>query len=144
MGIVLDDLERLMDFVCIGPRFSNIILQALFALLKKQPPKTGHRLLVIGTTSNPNFLEESELLRVFNVALQIPVLSMPEHFKAVLQGIEGYTTLVIQEICAELNEQQIEIGIRILHLIAEMAAQRQNPIQKEVFMGCLQNAKSFG
>lgn len=140
--IVLDDLERLMDYVRIGPRFSNLVLQALFALLKKQPPKTGRRLLVIGTTSDPTFLEESELLRAFNVALKVPVLTTPEHFKAVLQGIEGYTAPVIQEICVELGGKKKEIGIRTLLLVAEMAVQRQNPIQKEVFMDCLDAARS--
>ena len=37
--IVLDDLERLLEYVPIGPRFSNAILQVLLILLKKQPPK---------------------------------------------------------------------------------------------------------
>lgn len=37
--IVLDDIERLLEYVAIGPRFSNTILQVLLILLKKQPPK---------------------------------------------------------------------------------------------------------
>ena len=37
--VVLDDIERLLEFVAIGPRFSNAILQTLLVLLKKQPPK---------------------------------------------------------------------------------------------------------
>ena len=45
--IVLDDLERLLEYVPIGPRFSNTILQVLLVLLKKQPPQ-GRRLLVLG------------------------------------------------------------------------------------------------
>ena len=45
--IVLDDLERLLEYVPIGPRFSNTILQVLLVLLKKQPPP-GRRLLVLG------------------------------------------------------------------------------------------------
>ena len=45
--IVLDDLERLLEYVPIGPRFSNTILQVLLVLLKKQPP-AGRRLLVLG------------------------------------------------------------------------------------------------
>merc|ERR1711920_388163 len=108
--VVLDDLERLMDYVRVGPRFNNLVLQAMFALVKKQPPKTGRRLLVIGTTSEPGFLEEVDLLRVFNAAITVPLLSAAEHYK---------------------------IGIRTVLLIAEMAVQRQNPVQKDVFMDCL-------
>lgn len=41
--VVVDDIERLLDYVPIGPRFSNLVLQALLVLLKKAPPKVrGH------------------------------------------------------------------------------------------------------
>ncbi|KAJ8254586.1 hypothetical protein COCON_G00211980 [Conger conger] len=35
--VVVDDIERLLDYVPIGPRFSNLVLQALLVLLKKAP-----------------------------------------------------------------------------------------------------------
>mmetsp|Transcript_10699 Transcript_10699/g.33278 ORF Transcript_10699/g.33278 Transcript_10699/m.33278 type:complete len:734 (-) Transcript_10699:267-2468(-) len=134
--VVLDDLERLLDYVRVGPRFNNPLLQAMFALVKKQPPKIGRRLLVIGTTSEPGFLEEVELFRAFNVGLRVPTLTSPEHFKLVLQGLAGFSPQAVQEICAALGTRQV--GIKTLLLIAEMAVQRQNPVQKEVFMQCLQ------
>ena len=37
--IVVDAIERLLDWVPIGPRFSNGVLQTLLVLLKKNPPK---------------------------------------------------------------------------------------------------------
>ncbi|KAG5840934.1 hypothetical protein ANANG_G00194160 [Anguilla anguilla] len=46
--VVVDDIERLLDYVPIGPRFSNLVLQALLVLLKKTPPR-GRKLLIIGT-----------------------------------------------------------------------------------------------
>ena len=48
--IVLDDIERLLEYVAIGPRFSNLVLQTLLVLLKRQPPP-GRKLFVAGTTS---------------------------------------------------------------------------------------------
>ena len=33
--VILDDIERLVEYVAIGPRFSNTILQTLLVLLKK-------------------------------------------------------------------------------------------------------------
>ena len=33
--IVLDNIERIIEFIDIGPRFSNLILQALLILIKK-------------------------------------------------------------------------------------------------------------
>lgn len=48
--IVVDNLERLLDYGPIGPRYSNLTLQALLVLLKKQPPK-GRKLLILCTSS---------------------------------------------------------------------------------------------
>lgn len=48
--IVVDNVERLLDYGPIGPRYSNLTLQALLVLLKKQPPK-GRKLLILVTSS---------------------------------------------------------------------------------------------
>jgi vesicle-fusing ATPase len=40
--IVIDNIEMLVDWVPIGPRFSNTVLVALKVLLGKQPPKVRH------------------------------------------------------------------------------------------------------
>lgn len=42
--ILLDDLERLIEYVPIGPRFSSAILQTLITLVRAPPP-TGSKLL---------------------------------------------------------------------------------------------------
>jgi vesicle-fusing ATPase len=39
------------DYVPIGPRFSNAVLQTLLVLLKRQPPP-GKKLLILGTSSS--------------------------------------------------------------------------------------------
>lgn len=136
--IVLDDLERLMDYVNIGPRFSNVILQALFGLLKKQAKKSERRLLVIGTTSDKAFMTESELIGAFNVTPpSIPLLSAASDIKAVLQQSEGFTPQVIEDICASIPGKRIPI--KRLLLVAEMAVTRQKPVTKEIFLECLHN-----
>ena len=40
--VLLDNLERLVSYVKIGPRFSNEMLQMLLVLIQRAPPK-GHR-----------------------------------------------------------------------------------------------------
>jgi vesicle-fusing ATPase len=70
--IVLDDIERLLEFVHIGPRFSNTVLQALLVLIKKKPPNAQRKLLVIGTTSMRNILSELEVLTCFNTVKHVP------------------------------------------------------------------------
>ncbi|KAH9467260.1 hypothetical protein Pst134EB_002282 [Puccinia striiformis f. sp. tritici] len=44
--IVVDNIERILDWVPIGPRFSNGVLQALMVLLGKRPPK-GEKVISI-------------------------------------------------------------------------------------------------
>lgn len=48
--ILVDNIERLLDYGSIGPRYSNLTLQALLVLLKKEPPP-GKKLLVLCTSS---------------------------------------------------------------------------------------------
>jgi vesicle-fusing ATPase len=136
--IVLDDLERLMDYVRIGPRFSNVVLQALFSLLKKRPTKENRRLLIIGTTSDKEFMQDSELFAAFNVALSVPKLSAPEHFKMVLGKLPGFDDSTAADIATAMLGRSV--GIQRLLLVAEMAVQRQNPVTKSVFLDCLQCA----
>lgn len=133
--IVLDDLERLIDYVRVGPRFSTPVLQALFALLKRPPPKENSRLLVIGTATDASCLEELELLQAFNVSLPVPELTEPAHYKQVLETLPGFTPPAVQEISAGLAGQRV--GIKTLLLVSEMAVQRQNPVQIEAFKECM-------
>lgn len=133
--IVLDDLERLIDYVPVGPRFSNPLLQALYSLIKKPPPKEGRRLLVVGTTSDLNFMEEAELFGAFNVSLSMPTLYSPEHFSVVLQALKGFDPNVVQAISAHMGGRKL--GIKTALLVAEMAFRREEKVTKETFFECL-------
>ena len=62
--IILDDLERLVEYVRLGPRFSNSVLQALLVLIKKIPPTEGRKLMIIATTSQRTAMEELGLMDV--------------------------------------------------------------------------------
>lgn len=53
-------------------------LQTLMVLVKKVPTKAGRRLLVIGTTSEPTFIQDSGLLKAFQIAYHTPVIKSPE------------------------------------------------------------------
>lgn len=43
--IVVDNIERLLDYSPVGPRYSNLVMQALMVLLSKEPPKVGSELV---------------------------------------------------------------------------------------------------
>jgi len=101
----------------------------------------GRKLLIIGTSSDRGFLEDSELLGSFSVALNVPTLNEAGHFKKVLEGISGFTPQLAQDLATSLDRKSI--GIKTLLVVAEMAVQRQSPVTKDVFMECLRSAGSF-
>lgn len=55
-------------------RFSNAVLQALLVLLRKKPP-SGHKLLVIGTSSNETVLGHMGLLDCFSKIMHVDTLT---------------------------------------------------------------------
>jgi len=95
--IILDDLERILQFVAVGPRFSNTILQALLVLIKRPPPP-GRKLMVIGTTSNVSHMKMLGLPSVFLSTLHVPLLSRPAEISAVLKEVGTLRPAVIEEI----------------------------------------------
>lgn len=120
--VVLDNIERLMDYVRIGPRFSNMVLQAIAAAVRKEPPHS-RKILIIGTTSCKEFLDEADLADQFHVRLHIPRLSQPQHFKEVLKTLPGWDAQSVEQ---STKSMQSPLGVQELLLVAEMAKQRSS------------------
>ena len=76
--IILDNLEKLIEYIRIGPRFSNLLLQTLSVYIKKLPPKKGKKMLIIGTTSMASQMEDLGLVECFDRRIQIPNLTKDE------------------------------------------------------------------
>lgn len=134
--ILIDDIERIIDYVAIGPRFSNVVLQTLLVLLKKVPPDHGRRLLVIGTTSCPHLLQDLGLVHAFGVNQSTSLLEDPLQIAEVLR------------VAAHLTESDAEaignailkpIGIKTLLMVAEMAKQgsKGGAVDVNIFLECL-------
>ncbi|OMH78523.1 Vesicular-fusion protein sec18 [Zancudomyces culisetae] len=85
--IVVDDIERLLEYVSIGPRFSNAILQNLLVLLRKHPPK-NHRLLVLATTNQKHILDEMGFSSVFDAQIFVPQIRSWNGVDLVLEGTD--------------------------------------------------------
>lgn len=75
--IVLDNIERMIEYSPIGPRFSNIVLQTLMILTKRVPPK-GRRLLILGTTSCIEVMERLDYRQAFSAVLSTGTLQANE------------------------------------------------------------------
>ena len=136
--IFIDDIERIIDYVPIGPRFSNTVLQTLLVLLKKIPPDEGRRLLVIGTTSCPHLLEDLGLVSAFGVSQTVPLLEEPKDVCEVLRVAAHMNEKDARSIAKAIHNKPI--GIKQLLMVAEMAKQgssRAERVDVNVFMECL-------
>lgn len=131
--VILDDMEHLMDYATIGPRFSNGVLQLFFSMLKRKPVKPGHRMLIIGTSSEINFIRTSKLMRAFNVTLQLPMLSDASHFHDVLHGLPLFTPAVLQEVCAGLHQP---VGIQTVLRVAQMVTHQYETVDANQVLEC--------
>lgn len=133
--IILDDLERLVEYVRLGPRFSNSVLQALLVLIKKNPPTVGRKLMIIATTSQRNAMEELGLMDPFNVVMDIPVPYAPKDVAEVLRTTGGMSEDVIAKVSAEIT---MGVPVKELLLIQEMARSdsENGIITYEKYMDC--------
>jgi vesicle-fusing ATPase len=115
--VILDEIERLLEYVAIGPRFSNLISQTLLVLLKRLPPK-GKNILVIGTTSEVSFLDSVGICDAFSVTYHVPTLKTQDA-KKILQQLKVFSNDDIDAAAEALND----ITIKKLYMVIEMAAQ---------------------
>ncbi|KAL8433285.1 hypothetical protein ACSSS7_003969 [Eimeria intestinalis] len=116
--VLLDDLERLVDFTPIGPRFSNPALQALLVL-------------------------EAGIAKAFNVCLDVPPVRGPTEIAAALRDHSADRYLFpeseIEQVC--MSGVVETIPIKQLLMVTEMAAEKckPGPIQADTFTSCLKD-----
>ncbi|XP_034073426.1 vesicle-fusing ATPase-like [Gymnodraco acuticeps] len=134
--VVVDDIERLLDYVPIGPRFSNLVLQALLVLLKKTPPK-GRKLLIIGTTSRKDVLQEMEMLNAFSTTIHIPNISRGEQLVEALELLGSFQDAERADIAKRVKDKTLWIGVKKLLMLIEMSIQVDSGFRVNKFMSLL-------
>lgn len=87
LGVVVDELESLLEYAPVGPRYSNNVLQTLKLLLKRPPPK-GRKLLIIATSTYRDILEQLGLLASFSKVIHLSNMNTGEHVLKALKEIE--------------------------------------------------------
>jgi len=115
--IVVDDIERFIEYSPLGQRYSNVVLQTLLVLFKTHPPK-DRRLLVIGTTSNSGLLEALGFLDSCDSVLNLPSVKSGQEVATVLQQVQGFNR---DDLAVIAREWQGSIEIKKLITLAEMA-----------------------
>ncbi|XP_075032988.1 vesicle-fusing ATPase [Mixophyes fleayi] len=134
--VVVDDIERLLDYVPIGPRFSNLVLQALLVLLKKAPPQR-RKLLIIGTTSRKDVLQEMEMLDAFSTTIHVPNIRTGEQLMEALELLGSFKDNERSIIAQHVKGQKVYIGIKKLLMLIEMSMQMNPEYRVSKFLALL-------
>lgn len=124
--VVVDNLERLLDWVPIGPRFSNVVLQTLMVLFRKVPPKDGNKLLILATTTHRHVLEQMGMLDAFDSDIYVPNVKSLSEAEVVVQKLRVFTPTEHQAAFAQLRASEVgvlNVGVKKLIMLAEMASQ---------------------
>lgn len=114
--LVIDKIESLINYVPIGPRFSNEILQMLIVYLRKYPPN-GRRLLIIGTTSQYSALEHMNLVENFTAVINLRKIKSLEEVQKVFDDLNFLTPPERLEVLSQLQElstASLEISVKKL------------------------------
>jgi len=129
----LDDLERMIEWNPVGPRFSNTILQTIVTLMRKPPPK-GHRLLVLATTSQHSTLNVLDVVDAFDKEIPIPAVQDYRELHAVLSKAGMFDARDINEALNAVREytsgsEAVGVGIKTILTTAEEAQLSGEPVQ---------------
>lgn len=114
--LVIDKIENLINYVPIGPRFSNDILQMLMVNLNKQPPN-GRRLLIIGTTSQYSVLKHMNLVDCFTKTIGVGQVTSTDELMIIMTKIGFMNEHDRHSIVDQLNNMENPMGIGIKKLL---------------------------
>jgi vesicle-fusing ATPase len=134
--IVLDNIERLLEYVRIGPRFSNQVLQTLLVLVKRIPPNRRSRIMIIGTTASGALLDDLSLREAFQVVVKAPLVHGSKDITRVFKELN--CNIADKDLEMISNSIDFPMGIKKLLMVIEMASQTPGRlITYDEFMRCL-------
>lgn len=130
--IFMNDLEHLMGYSPIGPRYQSLVLDAMYSLLSASPPK-GRKLLVICTSKRRSVLEELGLLSVFTAVIRVPYIAHQEDVKLVLDESAALSSEEVDSIMSHISNGRIFVGVKkLLGLLDSMRVMKGVDSRKRV------------
>ncbi|KAH0559288.1 transport between ER and Golgi ATPase protein [Trichoglossum hirsutum] len=139
--VVVDNIERIIDWVPIGPRFSNPVLQTLMVLLRKQPPK-GRRLLILATTTERSVLSQLDLFNSFDADIAVPNVNTYDELSHILRKSGAFSGADQQGALSEMQErtQSTSVGVGIKKILLGIETARQDEDMPGRFAGVMARA----
>ncbi|CAI7602095.1 hypothetical protein PCG10_005162 [Penicillium crustosum] len=146
--VVIDNIERIIDWVPIGPRFSNSVLQALMVFLRKQPTH-GRRLLVLATTTERALMKQLDIYNSFNSDIMVPNVSSFGELQFVMEKSGAFDAQEIAQALESVgglaDDGRLSVGIKKILLGIETAKQDSDKVGRfvRVINRAIEEERSF-
>jgi len=125
--LVLDNIELLIDWVPVGPRFSASVLAALKGMMQNKPPK-GRPLLIFATTSSRSVLQQLQL--DFSAQIPVPNVQTQSELQVIMKQSGVFSDSDINRALGEIEEttgsKTINVGVSSILLAIQTAKQDQD------------------
>ncbi|KAI6883659.1 AAA-domain-containing protein [Hortaea werneckii] len=123
-ALVLDNIELMVDWVPVGPRFSSAVLAAIKGMMENKPPK-GRPLLILATTSERTILQQLQLN--FMAHIPVPNVQTQQELAHIMQESGAFSAPDVQRAVGEIEQttggQKINVGVAKVLLGIQTAMQ---------------------
>lgn len=116
--VVVDNIELIVDWNPVGPRFSNSVLQTLKVLLGKPPPN-DRRLLILATTTQRSILQQLDLFNSFDSDIPVPNIMRYDELEHVMRHTQAFSDgdlraslAEIREYARDKGEDKVDVGVK--------------------------------
>uniref|UniRef100_A0A672NUW8 Vesicle-fusing ATPase n=1 Tax=Sinocyclocheilus grahami TaxID=75366 RepID=A0A672NUW8_SINGR len=99
--------------------------------------KPGRKLLILGTTSRKDVLQEMGMLDSFSTTIHIPNISRGEHLMEALELLGGFQEEERATIAKQVKGQTVWLGIKKLQMLIEMSLQMPLEYRVNKFLALL-------
>ena len=120
--IVVDNIERILGWAPIGPRFENAVLQTIMVLVQKLPPK-GRKLLILATTRERQVIDQLDLFTLFNASTAVPAVRNLKELGHVMKELAVFEDVgeILHKIQSITGGEHVGVGIKDVYLAAHEA-----------------------
>lgn len=115
--IVIDDIETIIEWSDVGPRFSNLLVSSLKTLIRARPP-ADKPLLVLGTSSRFDVLDRLDMTSLFTKRVFVNSVASIDELDPVMHAVQFLDpetrVQVAQQIRQLTGSTVLGIGIKSL------------------------------